>query len=295
MAVWGVWTSTKHLFEMGLVFLREKKKNKRTRRRGRESVELLVLGRGHHPAAIQALQGHRPWCPWMAGAAQCCIPSRGQSCAEGRCCSGCGFTDSQLVAHLPVAGSTQQPLARNSSATAVGHGVSRGGSAVPRCPCPDPLCAVGRDGHSTHCRRAEHPAVLPVEQEHFQHLRRVFAVPAIPVCAGHNVDPYVKALEEQRAEGAVGAEGLLSKLHTLGGGGGWGFPLLVFALEINFCYKKSSGSAFYTSSFKNKAVKNSSPVPANRKCSFGEDFASFLGGIIRLLLKYRGCRHELID
>lgn len=73
--------------------------------------------------------------------------------------------------------------------------------------------------------------MLPVEQEHFQHLRRVFAVPAIPVCAGHNVDPYVKALEEQRAEGAVGAEGLLSKLHTLGRGGRMGVSFARFCLR----------------------------------------------------------------
>lgn len=214
LAVWGVWTSTKHLFEMGLVFLRKKKKTKE-----QEEEEGRVWSCWSWEEAITPLQYKH--CRGIGrGVLGWQVLHSAASHRGGRAVLRDGAAQAVVSLIVTVSGSSPR-----------GARCEQGGSAVPRCPCPNPLCAVGRDGHSTHCRRAERPAVLPVEQEHFQHLRRVFAVPAIPVCAGHNVDPYVKALEEQRAEGAVGAEGLLSKLHTLGRGGRMGVSFARFCLR----------------------------------------------------------------
>lgn len=117
----------------------------------------------------------------------------------------CGSLPSASLAHLPIAGSTRQPPAHNGSATDVGHGVSGGGTLRPGVPAPIPVRSVGGMGRTAHRHRAEHPAALPVEQGHFQHLCCVFAVPAIAVyvfTAGwHAVDPYVKAPQKRRSGG----------------------------------------------------------------------------------------------
>lgn len=153
-------------------------------------MEFLVLGRGDFPLQYKHSTGiGRGVLGWQV-VSQCCCHTRvhpitgTEPVLQGSAAvllalrlwvalivTVCGSLLSASLAHPPMAGSTQQPPAHNSSATDVGHGVSQGGALHPGALIP--IYSMGRDGthHSLPSCRA--PGCDP---------NRAAALPASPVC-----------------------------------------------------------------------------------------------------------------